>query len=594
MTVETLDAWIRVRRLEPRDAIGWVVRIARAVETLHALEVPHGRITAAAITAGAPSCNARGELLDADDVERDVKYYSARRCRLSGSSKEDDVWALGVLLYYAATGAHPFAGENRRQVRERIDWRPASPLDVYEVDHEGLQHLLDRVFKRDETLRLVTLRTFIDTLVALQPAAAQLPDLDFGVAHGDDVELDLDTWASAGGVEPRAHKPEPVRLMQLTNLDQDPLALLDDDTGRRTSARSEQRSGPTAVEQQGVAVGSSPKKERMADDDSEAPTQVRRRDDASRGPPPLAARGAAPLSRPPNEKGGPPLGPDDAAFSRKTPAAGVSATIAGVARASGVTPSRPPPQPRKANTTTLILACLLVAIGGGAAFVLRPEIEQLLASKKPATPPVAPAPSQHASVATSAAASSVPSALPGLASSEPRLDVPRDFAVCVAEVFEPGTFENPGMPPRFDFLCTEKDPRKAADALKTEVVLGKGERPVTPAMRLFSQLGWYEMAFAAAARSRCCMRPVAIESQVGGAPCDYDVALVALGDAAVHSDDDGFRDALARYSRAVLCIVGMGSSRVYGRGGAPGGGEAAAFVRGMSFVRTMEQAKTGR
>src|SRR5690606_18157105 len=87
---------------------------------------------------------------------------------------------------------------------------------------------------------------------------------------------------------------------------------------------------------------------------------------------------------------------------------------------------------------------------------------------------------------------------------------PRTLSECVMDLFEPGTFEGT-MPPRFDFLCYERDPRKMADALKTEVVLGKGERPVTPAMRMIAELGWYEMALASAARARCCTKPPAMK-----------------------------------------------------------------------------------
>jgi hypothetical protein len=150
------------------------------------------------------------------------------------------------------------------------------------------------------------------------------------------------------------------------------------------------------------------------------------------------------------------------------------------------------------------------------------------------------------------------------------------------------------MPPRFLFICVEKDPRKAADALRTEVVLGKGERMVTPAMRMFSELGWYEMAFVAAARAQCCERPVPIRSVVPGAPCDYDVALTALGEAAAHGDDELFKSSLARYSKAAHCIASMGSARAYGQAGMPRGGEAPTFMKAMVFVRTARQAQQRR
>jgi hypothetical protein len=517
---------------------------------------------------------------------------------LSGSSKEDDVWALGVLLYYGITGALPYEGDNRRQVRERIEWRPASPLSVFGVDHEGLQALLDRVFKRDESMRLVTLQTLLDTLLALQPAADELPELDFGEAHGDDVELELHTWAREEREAPPS--PGPMRPMQLTNLDDDPLGSLFDDapgdakaTAKATMSKPAQRADP-AVE----AIAPEPL-DQLRDDSShdlgDAETLVMAR--TAKAPPALRPRKpAGTAGAAPTPAAAKPSGPSSSAEAPAPTSARAEDpswrrvdVMAGEREPSAPSSTRAHSRARlatlvpKSRRLAWLLGLLLVALGGLLAVVVLPELR----SPKPAPlPPPAPNP-----VPSEAGPSAALSAAPAAGASATAHVSAQDLSSCVMDLFEPGTFTSTSMPPRFLFICVEKDPRKAADSLKTEVVLGKGERTITPAMRMFSELGWYEMAFVAAARERCCKRPVPIRSVVPGAPCDYDVALEAVGDAAAHGDDELFKTALARYSKAAHCIASMGSARAYGQQGAPRGGEASTFVKAMVFLRTSR--KTG-
>jgi hypothetical protein len=185
--VKTLGGWILARPLTPHDAMGWVLRVARGLDPLHELDVAHGRVTAESIVCEAPGCAARGLLLDADEVTRDYNYYSAVRCKLSGASPEDDVWALGVLLYHCLTGAFPFPGEHRRAVQERIEWRKPSPIAVYNVAHPRLQALLDRLLLRGAGPKVVTLQELIDSILSIDPSLDDLPALVFGVATGDEV-----------------------------------------------------------------------------------------------------------------------------------------------------------------------------------------------------------------------------------------------------------------------------------------------------------------------------------------------------------------------------------------------------------------------
>ena len=175
--MKTLAEWVRLEPLGRKDAVGWMVRLVKSVVALHDLDAPHGRISAHAVVATGRACDSLAVLRDGEDVPKDVQQYSVQRIKLSGSSKDDDVWALGVTLYFLLTGAFPFPGTHRRQIRERIEWRPASPIEVYGVQDPELQALLDRLFKPDEVLRLVSARLLLRALTRLEPDAKKLPEL---------------------------------------------------------------------------------------------------------------------------------------------------------------------------------------------------------------------------------------------------------------------------------------------------------------------------------------------------------------------------------------------------------------------------------
>jgi hypothetical protein len=64
-----------------------------------------------------------------------------------------------------------------------------------------------------------------------------------------------------------------------------------------------------------------------------------------------------------------------------------------------------------------------------------------------------------------------------------------------------------------------------------------------------------------------------------------DAALIKLGDAAVNVDDDGLKRAVAEFSRATHCVHSANSAKMYGLDGPPSGGEAATFVRALTFLR---------
>jgi hypothetical protein len=137
--------------------------------------------------------------------------------------------------------------------------------------------------------------------------------------------------------------------------------------------------------------------------------------------------------------------------------------------------------------------------------------------------------------------------------------------------------------PDLGWLCTETDPRNGGDKLKIAVVTGAAGG-TTDAMRLFSQLGWYEMAAFAAVREACCQDLKPLELPPPSAGCDpLTKPLAGLGKAlgAAQSYDD----ALTRFEKAAKCETGAKHASLFHRTGAPLPTEQAAFRELMKSVQ---------
>jgi eukaryotic-like serine/threonine-protein kinase len=212
-------------------------------------------------------------------------------------------------------------------------------------------------------------------------------------------------------------------------------------------------------------------------------------------------------------------------------------------------------QPSENRSTAKIIAAAvagLVVVGGLAFYLLSGESAEPQTAAKdapsalPPAPSPAPEPPTPAPAATSARATAA-SAPPPVEPAEPAPPIAVD--PCVASFFPDGTFT--GDLPRFNFVCSEADPRKGAIELSGRLIYaGQGKGIVTDAMKEWAILNWYEMAFFALAKARCCEQPKPIH--VGaGKKCHFEEALVAVAAARGEELDA----ALDGYDKAISCVI---------------------------------------
>lgn len=590
--MKTLAEWVRIEPLGRKDAVGWMVRLVKAVVALHDLDAPHGRISAQAVVTTARACDSAAVLRDGEDVPKDVQQYSVQRIKLSGPSKEDDVWALGVTLYFLLTGAFPFPGTHRRQIRERIEWRPASPIEVYGVDDPELQALLDRLFKPDEVLRLVSARLLLRALARLEPSTERLPEL------GTDLEVlkaQIAQSEDEGVAEPYTDVAESVH------------ALLGDPDGSSSSLMGgELPRGPMATlpqmalgERERAAIAakidssrgaSAPaagdpdelQEEAAVERPSETPKMAVRETEMSL--PSLFDEGAesdsgavetVAVERPVTSERASPPSPSPSPPSPESPWADPEA------------PDQPAPAKRGSNIGLWIavgvlgvFAVALIAVPG-----LQSGIVAFVTGREPPPPRGAALTSSATAPTPAPKASPQPRPTAVTPTANPPVVLGEERDACVADLFPDDTFA--GSKPRFDFVCAEEDPRKVADAMRVEIVLGKGRRSVTEAMKTWTELGWYQLAFVAVARERCCPDEVGdMQSELGGAPCRYDASLSDLGHAVMHGDDVHLDKALGDYAAAVNCLSDAPTEDVYGFERPAGGDEPTLFRKVIAPLRS--------
>ncbi len=518
--MKTLGEWVRVQPLTHKQAIGWTLRLAKGLLVLHELDVAHGRITRSSVLAESPDPRGRAVLVDADEVDQDFHFYSLERIERAGASKDDDVWAIGVLFYHLATGGYPFPGDSRVRVGERIKWMPASSIAAYDIDDEETQRLLDRVFKADEGMRLASLPLLIDALALLDRASDALPPLELGVVTGEVIDGVGEAALSATKSVP-ATKPASVPTLAL---------ILQ---GRAAVPGAE----PPAPAPKGI------------DDEPTLATE-----DSLAFPFPQLPESRT--SEPPSAGTGPP----DVPFLNATPD-----------KASTVDWSKPRPaatkkkKKKRKSASGLSWVLLGALVGVGAVVYLQ---GRFAAGEAPTPPPhtsslPGPTPASNASAPASATGSRGPAPSRSASQKLRTAMTGENVNACMLGMFDDDAFAGPK--PVLNFVCSGKDPVPIVEKLREALGSGRtGPGSISGSMRLWSQMGWFRLPFVSVARHRCCAPVEPIETELGASVCRFDERLNALGAATVAGDDAAYRAALAGFFTGVGCLSAAPTSKVYG------------------------------
>ena len=257
----------------------------------------------------------------------------------------------------------------------------------------------------------------------------------------------------------------------------------------------------------------------------------------------------------------------DAGLAPEAPAAEPPAPPSSGAGLQTASVAAEPPVPRRTRSGAVVATLALLAAAAVAAVYLarRPPpvpVAQPIGSPPPAPATAAPSQSASAHVTPAPAESAAPRASVGASAAS----APGGLAACVASYFPAGTFTGSED---FDFMCKDTDFRGINSLLYRRIVVA-GAGKVTPGMREWSGLDWFEMPTTAVIRARCCPAPVAKpQLPPASGPCPQIADVLENLPSMVHPDT--VKQAADSFNDAVICMYKHGIPRRYSYGKQPTG-----------------------
>ena len=151
---------------------------------------------------------------------------------------------------------------------------------------------------------------------------------------------------------------------------------------------------------------------------------------------------------------------------------------------------------------------------------------------------------------------------------------------CVSGYLPKGTFDKA---PDMSWVCEEADPRSGAEKLRVAVING-GKGTTSDAMKIFSRIGWYDMAAFAVVRAGCCenAKPLSLPAPSTGCTA-MDETLREIGSAVVASRS--YEEPLKVYTAAIHCEMNAGKAGALRHTTRPAGGEDSAFAELVHAVQ---------
>ncbi|MFO0619729.1 MAG: hypothetical protein U0414_44505 [Polyangiaceae bacterium] len=556
--METLGERIqRSGKLDASDIAELSARVASWLEHRHREGDVHGSLNPSAIVFPTGDVRAAA-LFHPSDVSDVPAYFSPERLEKDQTSKADDVWALGCLLYFGLTGHAPFAGSNKKDVRARLEQGAAAPLAVFDVCDDDLADIA-------ESMIAVPLRIRVTSAAKIRDQLA-----DWLARKRVKVGPMLDVL----------HQGPTVRV-SLGDMVEKPAAFVDRLPSTRdllARARVSTKSSIPPPLPAHALVESRPKSLPPP-----LPQSVR--------PPPMPLLPIDPPVLPPTPP--PPVIEVPPASSRPLPNLfddlgdpPPEAAPSPVAKPSQAPPPlvaalAPPKKPFPVWALVGVVAALVVGGYVVVRFALPSSASTPVASGE-AGPPSAEPPAQRTAPVASSAQAVAPSAT--AAPSGPLPVRVADTEQCIESLLAPGALAE-GAKPNFTFICDETDPRKVASNIRATVIRS-ARGGVSDAMREWAVMGWYEYAAFASMRGRCCpgAAKIVLPSQGGVCPA-MDDALNKIGETSRPGVSEEEQDAAMKgFRESLLCISRSGVHGVYGPYDPPSGGQDTAFLK--TFRRT--------
>ena len=151
------------------DAVGWIVRLAKKLESLHGRGLAHGGVCPAAMKTASASRLSLGMLIPVGGINNGLDFRSPERMDTEATSATDDTWATAVTLYALITGSSPFVAPDHDSILMKIRSGSFTPLSSFDVGDDDLQHILDAALNPSLAHRTSSLSAFREALEGWHP-----------------------------------------------------------------------------------------------------------------------------------------------------------------------------------------------------------------------------------------------------------------------------------------------------------------------------------------------------------------------------------------------------------------------------------------
>jgi hypothetical protein len=216
---KTLHGELAHSGMNPAKAVAWCLRLADAVQALHAAGALHAALSPRSVIA-VPEGRAIAPVLSQFVVPGIGAYCPPERLKGAGETAPDDVWALHATLYAMLTRQAPFSASSRDALLKQMLSRHPKPLSAFGIDEPALQEILDRGLAYEKRVRVSEVAELIQTLdgwerdpcampakrhVPPRPSPRSLMDIvgatGLGKGHDDGIVVDESTLPDDEGSE---------------------------------------------------------------------------------------------------------------------------------------------------------------------------------------------------------------------------------------------------------------------------------------------------------------------------------------------------------------------------------------------------------